>query len=107
MSSLKQEELLVYGYIKEYHRLHNIDLPPNDIILLFVSWIRLMDSFDKDLIHKDFQFDSEICTKFKRERSDNAYASLVGSFIVKKGMTQRWTFRAQTTEALLGIMEYG
>ena len=65
MSALKsaREELLVYGYIKNYHKHNNIELPPNDLILLFVSWIRLTDYFDQDLSHKDIEFDPEIINK--------------------------------------------
>ena len=41
-----KEKLLVYGYIKECHKENNQELPPNainDIIISFVSGIKLMD----------------------------------------------------------------
>lgn len=37
--SAAREDLLTFGYIKEYHSKNNIDLPPDDLILLFVAWI--------------------------------------------------------------------
>ena len=48
-----KEELLVYGYIKEYFQLRKENLPPNDIILLLISWIELMDTFDKNKFVSD------------------------------------------------------
>ena len=101
-----REELLIYGYVREYHREHNIDLPPNDLILLFVSWIKLMDSFDKALVHPDMQFDPDICTKFKRiGKSPDGYASLVGTYIIEKGMKETWTFKInpKANYPLIGI----
>ena len=60
--SASREELLVYGYIKEWHELHDIDLPPDDVILLFMKWIKLLDTFDKQFCHEKFQFHPEIDT---------------------------------------------
>ena len=108
MSSLRREELLVYGYIKEYHKANNMDLPPNDLILLFVSWIRLMDTFDKNMIPEDIVFDPEIDTKFKREATNkflsDAYASVIGTFVVTKGIKQNWTFKVHGKYPLIGII---
>ena len=109
MAAWPREELLVYGYIKEYHKANNMDLPPNDLILLFVSWIALMDSFDKNMIPEDIIFDPEIDTKFKREAANdfhsNAYASVIGTIVVEKGMKQNWTFKVHGKYPLIGIIK--
>ena len=48
-----KEELLVYGYIKEYFQLRKENLPPNDIIVLLISWIELIDTFDENNFFSD------------------------------------------------------
>ena len=78
-----REELLIYGYIKEWHTLNNIALPPNDVILLFVSWIQLLDSFDKKFCHEGITLHPEIAQKFKVE-GRGTYSTAVGSFTVEK-----------------------
>ena len=57
--SASREELLVYGFIKEHHKSNNMELPPNDLILLFVSWISLKDQFDKNEIDENIKVDPE------------------------------------------------
>ena len=105
--SRSKEELLIYGFVREHHKSRNVDLPPNDLILLFVSWIELIDTFDKNKIHKQITFDPKVCTKFKRSerRGHSRYASVVGSVIVTKGMKRRWKFNIEADFVVIGIME--
>ena len=105
MTSLR-EELLVYGYIREYHKANNIELLPNDLILLFLSWTKLMDSFDKNKVHEDVAFHPEIDTKFKRTSyASGSYAAVVGTFVVDKGVKQSWKLKIDAGAVLLGIMD--
>ena len=107
--SASREELLVYGYIKEYHRLNNMVLPPNDLIVLFVSWIRLKDRFDKNKIHENIELDPEIETKFRRKKETYKhadFATVIGTFIIEKGMKQSWTFKIEKLyNHLIGIID--
>ena len=99
-----REELLVYGYIKEWHKRNNIELPPNDIISAFVSWIKLLDLFDKKFCHKDIKFHPESETKFQC-KGPTSYPSAIGSMSIKRGMKQSWTFKIKQNFALLGIID--
>ena len=101
-----REELLVYGYIREYHKANNIELPPNDLILMFVSWTKIFDSFDKNKTHKDIAFHPEIDTKFVRtSQASGHYAAVVGTLVVDKGSKQSWKFKIDAGAVLLGIMD--
>ena len=68
-------------------------LPPDDIILLFVAWIALLDTIDKTKMHPNLILDKDCNSKFKRVGSGGIYASVVGRFIVEKGMKQSWKFQ--------------
>ena len=54
-----REELLVYGYIKEFHQVNDVELPPNDIIGLFVAWIKLRDHFDVNTKHSSIEIEDK------------------------------------------------
>ena len=101
--SASREELLVFGYIKEYHKSNNIELPPNDIVLLFVSWIRLRDTFDKNMIPKEIIFHPEIDTKFNH-KDGGGWASLIGTIVVEKGIKQSWKFKTPKW-TIIGIID--
>ena len=103
--SASREELLTYGYIKEYHERNNIELPPDDLILLFVSWIQLMDVLDKTKCHRQIVFDPEKDTRFKAEYIPATFVAAIGTIIVEKGMKQTWKLKIDQTYPLLGIME--
>ena len=51
--------------------------------------------------------DSNIATKFRRENnaSDDFYAGVVGTIIVKKSMKERWTFKTDNEALMIGIMD--
>ena len=100
-----KEELAVWGYIRQYFASINDTLPPDDIVSLFVAWIRFLDSFDQNKIHKDIEFDPDNDKKFKRDKySNDTFASVVGTIIVEKGMKHAWKFRVDAEEVLVGIM---
>ena len=105
--SAPREELLVYGYIKEYHRSNDLALPPNDLILLFVSWIRFLDSFDRDKCHGDIEFHPDNDKKFKGDHINfgGVFASVAGKLVVEKGMKESWTLKMQAQEVMICIMD--
>ena len=109
MSSASREKLAVYGYIREYFASIKQDLPPDDIILLLVIWIRFMDMFDQKILHKSIEFHAEIKTKFKRNNimmNDDSYASVIGTFIVQRGIKQSWTLKtAKTPSIIIGVID--
>ena len=98
-----REELFIYGYMKQWHKLNNIELPPDDIILSFVSWIKLFDSFDKEYCHSEIKFHPVIATKFQVDHG--SYPTAIGWFIIEKGMKQSWTFSIKQRSACIGIMD--
>ena len=99
-----REELLIYGYIKAWHKQNNVELPPDDVINLFVSWIKLLDSFDRKFCHNKLQLHPEIGTKFKVVDTVN-YPTAIGSFVIEKGMKQSWKFNLMQSSTLIGIMD--
>ena len=101
--SVSREELLVYGFIKEWHKSNGIDLLPRDVIGAFMKWIKLFDSFDAKFCHENIEFDPEIPTKFKRCQS-GLYPTVIGSFIIEKGMKQSWTISTDGP-VMIGIMD--
>ena len=65
-----------------------------------------MDSLDKNKIHPAIELHPEKETKFKRvDGSNDSLASVVGRFIVTKGMKQSWSFKMDYSYIMLGIMD--
>ena len=87
------EEILTFGYIKEWHKDNNIELPPNDLMILFVAWLKLLDSFDMNKIPSDIIFDPESPTRFQRVLNNATYSGVAGTIIVEKGMKYCWKFK--------------
>ena len=113
---MSKEELVVYGFIREFHRARNIDLPPSDIILLFAIWIELMDTFDKTKIAQGIVFDPNNPTKFKLaieadgHMSQHNYGaerwrSVPANYIVSEGLKRSWKFKVEPSQTIIGIME--
>ena len=103
--SASLEELLIYGYIRKYFDSIKQELPPNDIILLFVSWIILMDTFDRIKSHKQIDFASD--TRIRRiDNGTYGYRCVVGTRIVEKGDKQIWHIKCDTGLALLGVVDH-
>ena len=84
-------------------------MPSDDLILLLVLWIKLMDSFDKNKSHEQIIFESKSYSRFKYQAAENAYVSgyvcAIGSFVMKKGIKQSWTFKSHAKYPLIGIMD--
>ena len=103
MSSSKRE-LLTYGYLREYFRSISTALPPDDLITLFVSWIMLMDTFDKDKSDNMIVFESDTCLA---KKSFPTFACAVGTMVVAKGDKQSWTCKItkESASIIVGIVD--
>ena len=78
-------ELAIFGYIRQYFRCIDDVLPPNDIILLFVSWISFLDSFLQSQSHNDIDFDPDNDRRCKRDiDTGDIFASTVGKILWKR-----------------------
>ena len=106
--SSSREKLAVYGYLREYFASIKHELPPNDIILLLIVWIKFLDTFDTKTLHESIEFDAEINTKFQRKimETDDSYASVIGTFIVQKGLKESWTLKTDKSPSIIiGVMD--
>ena len=103
--SWSRKELLVFGYIRSYCKEIKVQIPPKDVILMFVSWITFMDSFDRIKSHKRTEYISNTRCYIKKSATYTPIASIIGKIIVEKGMKQSWTFATDTRALIVGIIE--
>lgn len=104
--SASRKELLVYGFIREYFAINDIELPPDDLMVLFVCWVILMDSFDKKKCHKAIKFgitDTRITFRRTQYSSVN-YVTAIGTAKVKKGCKEQWRFQSHAAYPIIGII---
>ena len=104
---VSRDELLIYGYIREHHQQNDMELPPRDVIVSFMSWIGLSDIFDKNRLHPEMKIHAKSLRKCKRI-STNAknWISAIGRYIVKKGDKRRWKLKIKSGSAvIIGIVD--
>ena len=100
--SAQRKELLVFGYMRHYCSSIGVELPTNHIIYLFVTWLSILDRWDKSKSHDDIVFDSDTTARCKFHMD---YATCVGQYIIKKGMKQSWTMKSGSSTVLVGIID--
>lgn len=98
-----REELLAFGYIREYAKSVDKDIPPNDLIHLIVLWICLMDYWDKDRSHDDIRFDGE--SDQRALSTQSGHRTVIGENVIRKGNKESWTFRASSGMVIAGVIE--
>ena len=103
MSTKQRKELVVFGYIRAFCKELMLDLPPKDLIELFISWITFMDKFDRAKSHENIQFIKDTLVR----HSLSTYATVVGTDIIKKGDKQSWKFKLSRRMGLIGIVDNG
>ena len=98
MDSLRRT-LLTFGYVREYCKSQNIDVLPDDIIGLFVTWLLFADYFDKNMSHPltqtkliDNNEYQHLSLKNQGTKYLNWYTA-VGSIPIKKGERFTWKFK--------------
>ena len=101
MSTEQRKELVVFGYIREFCKDLLLDLPPKDLIELFISWISFMDKFDKTKSHEIIQFIEDTLAI----QPAHHYATAVATYIIRKGSKQSWTFKLSRRGGLIGIVD--
>lgn len=111
MNKLKQN-LLSYGFVREYCSDNSVELLPSDIIELFVLWLTFCDEFDRDLSHDNIQFattnDDEYGECQQISVKEYYHATAICKQIIQKGNKESWSFRfkniATHTHAVLGVI---
>ena len=100
-----QKTLLTFGFVREYCKSQNIELFPDDIISLFVSWLFFYDHFDAEKSHPylnieiiDHQYELlsvKVC-KQNHRYPQAQWCTAVGTLIIEKGEKYAWKFRMYT-----------
>ena len=113
MMDSSRENLLTFGFVRDYCEQNNIDFPPDDIVGLFVSWLILCDRFVFKLSHKNIEITTEThdkygeCQQIKKSKDcHKPSVTAIGEGIYKKGDKQSWTFAmGPSTWLVIGIIE--
>ena len=107
-----RKNLLTFGYVREYCKLQNISLLPDDILELFVRWLLFGDHFDENKAHPGIQLEwtengvQKISLKAP-EPENYEYYGAVGHLIIGKGEKYSWKFQMQhsTPRIQIGIID--
>ena len=92
MSAASRKNLLFYGYLREYFASISMELPPDDLMKMFASWM-MLNVFDQDKSDKNIEFQTDTCiskTLAIEPSYDDNYGCAVGSMIIEKGNKQSW-----------------
>ena len=57
MTTPQKRDVLVFGFVREYYKSIHCELPPNDIIKLFILWVSFSDFFDKNISHQNIEIE--------------------------------------------------
>ena len=105
-----RSELLVFGFVRN---LHQIDLLPTEIVLLFVVWFGLfMDKIDEDVSDKEIKVetiegDDPHQIRTRETSSNNSYMAAIGQSIIQKGQKQDWKMKllSSQNQLVIGIID--
>ena len=110
-----RKRLLVFGYVREYCKIKNIEFPPDDIVGLFLLWLLFTEHFDKHLSHplmiiKSIDNETQnLSLNMEKTRTDDWYTA-IGNTVIEKGEIYQWKFKThgplfRLTEIILGVIE--
>ena len=115
-----RNNLLTFGYVREYCKSENIQLIPDDIMGLFVIWLSFPDCFDKNVTHpmsnittidNQYPYHQHLSLNMEYASSNfGEWASAVGQTITQKGTKYEWRFKINgpllyAAEIQIGIMD--
>lgn len=102
MSTQPRETLVVFGYMRNYCRSIDRELPTDHLIQFLIEWLSLLDHWDKTKSHQDIAYASDTIATLTKSRD---YTTCVGQYIVEKGMKQSWTIQSNSKSVLMGIID--
>ena len=107
MSNSSQKQLLVWGYLREFFKSMSSELPPHDLITLFITWLSLMDHFDRQKCDSAIKFESHTCISKIVTMNRWSFACAVGSMRISKGDKQSWICKIDRkfTSVIVGIVD--
>ena len=108
-----RENLLSFGFVREYCNENNIDFLPKDIVSLFILWLTFCDRFDENLLNEHIQLETMKNEKYGeyqqiklKDASTKRLFSTVCEGVIEKGDKQTWTFKVDGSQrVILGIID--
>ena len=101
--SLRQE-LLMFGFMRDYCKDIDKELPSDDLIRLFAAWVALIDRWDKEKCHSGVEIVSKLATICKTIVPLGA-VTCIGESVIKKGEKNTWKLKVNSSYVMAGIID--